>query len=130
MIIIKWNINFIAIITNITISKLTKILKTLSHDSNCVIATGGGVVERAENKKIIRSGGTVVFIDRSPEDIFSDIDTTTRPLLSANGQKHILTLYEKRYPKYTDYCHKRNKNNSTLEVLTEKIINEVNQLND
>ncbi len=107
----------------------TNILRNLCKKSGYVISTGGGIVERAENKEILQSGGIVVFIDRSPDHIVSDIDTETRPLL-AEGKKRIFSLYERRYKKYIDFCHIRIENNSTLEVLTQKIINEVNQHND
>ena len=107
----------------------TNILRDLSQKENCIISTGGGVVERAENKEIIQKGGTVVFIDRTPEDIVGDIDTETRPLLLAEGKKRVFSLYERRYEKYKNFCHIRIENNSTLEVLTEKIINEVNSYN-
>ena len=107
----------------------TKILRKLSQKNNCIIATGGGVVERQENKEILQSGGTVVFIDRNPEDIYGDIDATIRPILLANGKDRIFTLYDRRYEKYRDYCHIRTENIGTLEEIAEKIINEVNQYN-
>ncbi len=107
----------------------TKILRYLSQKSNCIIATGGGVVERTENKEILKSGGTVVFINRSPEDIVSDVDTASRPLL-ADGKEKIFALYEKRIPKYLDFCDVEIKNQGRLPDLVNKIIDEVNSYNE
>lgn len=107
----------------------TSIIRSLCKKQGCVISTGGGIVERPENKDILCSGGTVVFIDRTPEDIVNDIDTTTRPLLLEEGKKRVYTLYEKRYKKYCDFCHIRIENTGTLDELAEKIINEVNIYN-
>lgn len=103
----------------------THILSELMQKTNCIIATGGGIVERAENKEILQSGGTVVFIDRSTENIMNDIKTSTRPLLS-QGRERILSLFEKRYKKYMDFSHIQIKNIGTLHDVTDKIINEVN----
>lgn len=106
----------------------SRILSELSQKKNTVISTGGGVVEQNENKKILRNAGTVVFINRSPKDILSDVETSHRPLL-ANNKNNIFELYEKRLAKYEDFCHIEIKNNGSIESITEKIINEVNHYN-
>ncbi|MBE7023964.1 MAG: shikimate kinase [Ruminococcaceae bacterium] len=106
----------------------TAILQRLAGKSGCIIATGGGVVERCENKDILRKGGIVVFVNRSPEDIARDVDTSNRPLL-AEGRERIFRLFENRIEKYNDFCNIKIENNSTLEELCEKIINEVNSFN-
>lgn len=108
--------------------KETEILRQLSKNTNCVISTGGGVVERPENKKILQGGGVVVFINRPPEDIVGDVDTSSRPLL-AEGRNRIFTLYEKRISKYKNFCNIEIENNGALDALTDKIINEVNSYN-
>ncbi len=106
----------------------TRILTQLTQNSNCIIATGGGIVERGENKKILQTGGTVVFIDRPTENIMNDIKTSTRPLLS-QGKEKLLSLYEKRYEKYMDFSHIQIKNIGSLQEVTDRIINEVNKNN-
>ena len=107
----------------------TNILRNLCKKDGCIISTGGGIVERSVNKEILQSGGTVVFIDRNPDDIVSDIDTESRPLLLAEGKQRIYSLYDRRYEKYKDFCHIRIENKGTLEEVTAKIINEVNNCN-
>lgn len=106
----------------------TKILRQLSETGNCIIATGGGVVECPENKVILQNCGIVVFINRSPEDIIEDVDTDSRPLLKHNKNK-IFDLYERRISAYRDFCNIEIKNCDALDVLTDKIINEVNSYN-
>ena len=107
----------------------TNILSNLCQKDGYIISTGGGIVERSENKEILQNGGTVVFIDRSPEDIVGDINTETRPLLLAEGKQRIYSLYNRRYAKYNDFCHIRIENKGTLNQVTEKIIKEVNKYN-
>ncbi|MBQ7097499.1 MAG: shikimate kinase [Clostridia bacterium] len=106
----------------------TRILTQLVQKSDCIIATGGGIVECAENKDILQSGGMVVFIDRPTENIMEDIQTSTRPLL-AQGKERLLSLYERRYQKYIDFSHIQIKNIGSLQEVTDKIINEVNNNN-
>ena len=106
----------------------SKILSDLSERKNSVISTGGGVVETGANKEIIQKCGIVVFINRTPEDILSDIETSHRPLLAGDRNK-IFDLYEKRLAKYMDFCHIEIKNKGSIESITENIINEVNHYN-
>ncbi len=106
----------------------TVILRRLSQKRHCIIATGGGVVERHENKEILQKSGVVVFINRSPEDIARNVDTSSRPLL-AEGRNRIFDLYERRILKYKDFCNIEIKNCGALDALADKIINEVNTYN-
>ena len=108
----------------------TNILKNLCNEDDCIISTGGGVIEIPQNKEILQNGGIVVFIDRNPDDIVKDIDTESRPLLLAEGKQRIYSLYERRYEKYKNFCHIRVPNLGTPDELTQKIINEVNNYND
>ena len=64
-----------------------------------VLAMGGGVVMRQENIKYLKENGTIIFLDRSPEDIIGDVDTETRPLLAA-GRQRIYDLYRQREALY------------------------------
>lgn len=73
---------------------------------NTIISTGGGVVMRPENMEYLKSTGTVVYINRTVENILSTLNAEKRPLLKANPDK----LYEMRalrhplYVKYADIC--------------------------
>ena len=56
--------------------------KYLAQKQGCVIAAGGGVVKRAGSMAAYKETGCVVFINRPPEAIVSDVEINTRPLLA------------------------------------------------
>ncbi len=90
-----------------------------------VLATGGGIVVREENK-FIAEKGTVVFLDRPLGEILDDIATEERPLLAA-GKERLIRLYQERYEKYLAWANIHIKNNQSPEDVIEKIIKEVEQ---
>ena len=61
--------------------------RTLAAKQGVIIACGGGVIKRPENMAILKKTGKVFFIDRSPDDIVSDVDVAVRPLLKEAGRK-------------------------------------------
>ncbi|HHT82364.1 MAG TPA: shikimate kinase [Acholeplasmataceae bacterium] len=72
----------------------------LTDELEGVIACGGGIVERKENKRLFH--GVVVYLKVDPKDlIFSKDDINSRPLLKESG---IEKLYEKRAAKYLDFA--------------------------
>lgn len=80
----------------------TETLRDCLRGDNRIISTGGGIVTRGENIKIMKdSGAAVIFIDRPLELIAGDIDTSGRPLLRDNAER-LKTLYNERYDKYRE----------------------------
>ena len=77
----------------------TKTTRRLAKLQDKVLAMGGGVVLRQENITALKEHGLLLFIDRSPKDIFGDGDTDTRPLLAA-GRQRISDLYDRREALY------------------------------
>lgn len=77
----------------------TETLKTLLDKENIILASGGGVVERACNLDLLKDH-YVIFLDRSVEDILKDLDETTRPLLKDKPYENLKTLADKRREKY------------------------------
>ena len=75
--------------------------RKIEHDAACalgkrsstVIATGGGIVTRAENRDPLRQNGTVIYLSR-PLD---KLATESRPLTARSG---VEALFEKRRPLY------------------------------
>ncbi|MBR2452819.1 MAG: shikimate kinase [Clostridia bacterium] len=102
----------------------TKILTELCEKKDAIISTGGGIVERNENKDILKQSGIVVFINRPLELIAKDIDSSNRPLLK-DGKKKLFELYERRAKKYKDFCDIEIENTADLDSVAQKIINEV-----
>ena len=75
-------------------------------DAPCVIATGGGAVLSAENRRLLQRSGTVFWLDRPLEDIMSTDFRTGRPLLAA-GRRALETLAAQRQPLYAACaCHR------------------------
>lgn len=99
----------------------------LAHKSGIVVACGGGVVKRSENMDIFKKTGTVFFLDRSPDDIVSDVDVSTRPLLK-DGKQKVYDLYDERIALYrnaADYCIPNNKPMEAVLDDFEKLIKEI-----
>ncbi len=69
----------------------------LGRRSGCVIATGGGIVTRAENYDPLHQNGTIVYLTRP----LADLATKDRPLTAANG---VEALYKSRHPLYTKWA--------------------------
>lgn len=72
-------------------------------EAPCVIATGGGAVLSAENRRLLRRSGTVFWLDRDLENIMST-DRSGRPLLSG-GAEALRTLYKNRRDLYAACAH-------------------------
>lgn len=77
----------------------TETLKTLLDKENIILASGGGIVERACNLDLLKDH-YVIFLDRSVEDILKDLDESTRPLLKDKPYENLKTLSDKRREKY------------------------------
>ncbi|MEK7299217.1 MAG: 3-dehydroquinate synthase [Candidatus Margulisiibacteriota bacterium] len=66
----------------------TQVCKTLQGKTHTVIATGGGMILRAENRECLQNLGTVFYLDLSPETIARRLhQDATRPLLSTSVDK-------------------------------------------
>lgn len=96
-------------------------IKELSEKSDLVISTGGGAVLKEENMINLKGNGIIMFIDRSPEDIVSDVDVASRPLL-AQGSERIYTLYNERIDLYRKYCKHHITNNSSIDAVVNNIL--------
>lgn len=86
-------------------NKETEATKLLAQKLGVVISCGGGVVKRDENMEALRATGTVFLLNRSPEDICTEVNVATRPLLT-EGREKIFQLYKERirlYVQAADY---------------------------
>lgn len=95
----------------------TEVLSRVCREKGLVIATGGGVVEREENFRIIRQNGRVYRIERD----LSSLDRTDRPL-----SKDVESLYERRRDKYERFSDVKIENDKTPEEAAEKIVDDFN----
>lgn len=89
----------------------TATLRKLAAGSPAVIATGGGIVLRPENRDLLRSSGFVVWLTADPELLWNRIayDPNTaarRPnLTAAGGLAEVRQLLAAREPLYRDTAH-------------------------
>jgi shikimate kinase len=102
----------------------TRSMQELSAKDGVVIASGGGVVKRPINIEIMKKNGVVVFIDRSPDDIVSDVVISTRPLL-ADGKQKVYDLYNERIEKYKAAADIHLKNEGAIEQVLENLVKAV-----
>ncbi|NJE33861.1 shikimate kinase [Megasphaera sp. SW808] len=77
----------------------TRAAQELAKRRGLVVACGGGVIKRDVNIKILKRTGVVIFLDRSPDDIVTDVDVASRPLLK-DGKQKVYDLYNERIALY------------------------------
>ncbi|BBB22658.1 shikimate kinase I [Abyssogena phaseoliformis symbiont OG214] len=83
----------------------TQMLADLCEIKNIVIATGGGVVIKAENREMIKHNSYVVYLSSTVEQLLKrTMNSKSRPLLeqSSNREKTIRDLVSKRESLYQE----------------------------
>ncbi len=90
-----------------------EVVADVAKESGLVIATGGGVVEREENRRALSQNGKIYLIER---DIAS-LATDGRPL-----SKDVEKLYERRRDKYLRFADVKIENDSEVSGTVGKII--------
>ena len=81
----------------------TCLLKKLQHIQNTVLSTGGGIILRAENRKLLRELGKVVYLQISAEILSKRLrQDQSRPLLKTEEypQQKIHSMLLERSPLY------------------------------
>ncbi|MFA7685739.1 MAG: shikimate kinase [Candidatus Gracilibacteria bacterium] len=89
-------------------------VKKLETTDNAIISLGGGTIIDPENQKILKELGTIVYLERSPEDCYKYLQhaKNERPPLTktADQLEELKKIYEERkdiYKKTADYIIKR-----------------------
>ena len=83
------------------------VLAELVVDTRGVIATGGGMVLRDENRRLLRERTTCVYLRSTPEELFRRLrHDSKRPLLQvADPLARLRELFVKRDPLYRQSAH-------------------------
>ena len=82
----------------------TEFLRTF-RDEFCIIATGGGVAMRKENREIMRKTGLVFFLNAPFRDIWRRISTDrNRPIVQRSTRSDLEQLFNNRKPHYLTWC--------------------------
>ena len=90
-----------------------RVVADIAKESGLVIATGGGVCEREENRGHLSQNGKVYLIERS----LDKLSTEGRPL-----SVDVAALYERRKDKYLRLADVKIDNNGKAESAAEKIV--------
>lgn len=99
----------------------SNVLNIALKENNAVISTGGGIVKLSRNIESLKeSDSCTVFIDRPPELIIGDIDTSERPLLK-DGADRLKNLYKERYELYKAVADIIIKNDTSLSDIVNKV---------
>jgi shikimate kinase len=79
-----------------------QVIAELTAKQDIVLATGGGAVLKEENRSVLRSRGSVVYLCSSVEQLYRrTAKDKSRPLLQTDDpKKQIATLLAKRDPLY------------------------------
>ena len=101
-----------------------KYIKELSEMDRIIISTSGGVIKRENNIVNLKKNGKIIFIDRSIDDIMKE-NHENRPLLQ--NIQNVIKLYDERYELYRKYADITVKNDSTLNLLLDKIMTYLEQ---
>ncbi|MDP6669980.1 MAG: shikimate kinase [Candidatus Krumholzibacteria bacterium] len=89
----------------------TAMLEELDREDRLIVATGGGIIERPENRKILQAAFTV-FLDWKWENLspwLQSVSRHQRPLLE-KSEEEVQALFERRLPLYREVA------TETLEV--------------
>ena len=82
----------------------TAVAQELGAGSGRIIATGGGMPLRAENRAALRQNGVVFFLNRSPEEIYDSANLADRPL-AQQGREDFVRRFQEREPVYRAAAH-------------------------
>ena len=82
----------------------SNMLDELSKEDKILLATGGGIVIKPENRKVLASRGQVVYLRTSiDEQVKRTSRDSKRPLLQNDNPKQVLTdLMAQRHPLYEE----------------------------
>lgn len=105
----------------------TRAAALLARREGTVIAAGGGIIKRPVNVTLLRATGAILFLDRAPEAIASDVAIAGRPLL-AEGPQKVYTLYRERIAAYRAAADRTVPNCGTPEAVLRAVTEAVREL--
>lgn len=82
----------------------TAVCRELRDEADLIIASGGGLPLREENRNCLRESSIVVLLNRSPQEIYDTMDLRGRPL-AQQGREAFLRRYLEREPIYRAFAH-------------------------
>lgn len=78
------------------------LLELIQNDTSSVIATGGGIVLREDNREVLRENGQVIYLSATKEQLYDRTrKDKSRPLLQVDNRREVIDqLVKKRDPLY------------------------------
>ncbi|MDW0117335.1 shikimate kinase [Sporosarcina thermotolerans] len=100
------------------------------HDEFCIIATGGGVAMREENRSIMRKTGLVFYLNANFRDIWRRVSTDiNRPIVQRSSRGELESIFNQRMPLYLKSAHiKVETADRTLKEITQYIAFQIERL--
>lgn len=85
----------------------SRLLEEVAHRSKLIVATGGGIVLRPENRDVLRQAGMVIYLNVLPKVLFERTRRdSNRPLLQvADPLRKLEELYVERDPLYREVAN-------------------------
>jgi shikimate kinase len=108
----------------------SELLEELQETRGQVVATGGGIVMKDENWRLMRRIGPVIFLNVSPQVLKERLaGETGRPLADGLQWDEILERYEKRLPHYLKADIVVEADHDTPEPIIDNILKSLEQKN-
>ena len=94
---------------------------------NVIITTGGGIIERAENRKWMKENGTVVYLYCDPYVIAERLrEDTTRPLFQKENIEAFVEKFENRRAYYEEADIYIDTTNKSVEEIMGELLRKIN----
>lgn len=82
----------------------TQVCRELSSREDLIIACGGGLPLRQENREYLRESSVVIFLRRDPGITYDTMDRSGRPL-AQQGRDAFIRRFQEREPIYQAFSH-------------------------
>lgn len=105
-----------------------KAIAAIPKGKNRVIGTGGGVVTQPQTVNLLKKVGTLIYLERSLENILKVAQIDDRPLLQEDPEKRLRLLFSQREPLYKDYQDITIDNNEEIHKTLSSLLEMVNRL--
>lgn len=117
--------------------KETEVLKYLAAGKNSIISLGGGTLINAENRKLVRKSGKLIFLKSSPENIYRRLKhKRDRPVMSFDDgeipredeyTEKIKSILDKRIKYYEEADYIIDTDQNSIGITVDKIAHFINE---
>ncbi|MFC4617978.1 shikimate kinase [Camelliibacillus cellulosilyticus] len=98
-----------------------KVLRSVAGHG-AVVTTGGGIILKETNRRIMRQNGIVIYLHTDPETILHRLhDDTERPLLKNQRPKQVSSMLAARLPLYLEADYTVNTSMKSVETIVDEI---------